>query len=144
VTITPEQVAGLRPGDVVELTDRNWPDGTILRGPLWADGDELRVGDAAMIRWPMRAWMPYQHKDRTLRVISRRPRPLYVNHDRTKPVPGDVVRDAKKHTTSSLTWGFFIDGAWMRISTGCTADRSTMPDRLRLLVDGETGMPVQP
>jgi hypothetical protein len=87
--------------------------------------------------------------DWTLTVVSRAPRPLYVNSDRTEPVPGDVVRDADDDERSG-TWAFVARDwgnrnlPWIPLHgedrRGCL--RGQLPARLRLLVDGTTGQPV--
>jgi hypothetical protein len=143
--ITREQVADLRPGDIVELTDTDWKE-AVIRGPLWLDVDRLVVG-VYLVR--DRDGSPYAAEDRTLTVISRAPRPFYVNHDREHPEPGDAVRDADDCTD---------DRWWRYISFAATTEypwelgvsrevgpthyhRDSLPRRLRLLIDGTTGLP---
>jgi hypothetical protein len=93
VTITREQVRDLQPGDVVEV---RFASGSLMRGPLTADGyggdPLLGIAD---VHWPLRLRdgdVQHYLKACDLAVVSRAPRPLYVNSDRTEPVPGDVVR----------------------------------------------------
>ena len=77
----------------------------------------------------------------TLTVVSRAPR-LYVNHERTEPVPGDVARVADDDGSES-TW-HFLDGVgkeWFD-KRGYSYGLGELPDNLRLLVDGETGQVV--
>jgi hypothetical protein len=134
VTITREQVADLRPGDVVELTAGDY----VIRGPLHASAGELAVHI-----WTIRleSGAPYggAQPDRTLTVISRAPRPLYVNHDRAKPVPGDVVRE--EDPDGPTTWLMDSFHTWQSAdSTRKESDPFEWP--LRLLVDGTTGQVV--
>jgi hypothetical protein len=147
VTITRADVADLRPGDVVEITSTYNGSVYTHRGPVVQDGRGVgllfetywvrtRSGDAPQ-------WID------SLTVVSRAPRPLYVNHDRAEPVPGDVVRDADDDS-DTRTWMCFDRAAvngWVgrrgSNSAWCTAmPRADLPDRLRLLADGETGQVV--
>jgi hypothetical protein len=147
VTITREQVADLRPGDVVEISwgETEFSDVTrSIRGPLRRNSQGyLYVGALTVASPNGDVW---GDDIRTLTVVSRAPRPLYVNHDRAEPVPGDVVRDADTEITKH-TWVKNVDGfsnEWLAVPGHVYVPRKQLPDRLRLLVDGETGMPVQP
>lgn len=149
MTITRADVADLRPGDVVELVHDDWPAGTKLRGPVWGDRGRLHVGsyivrDGAALATP----------GFSLTVISRAPRPIYVNHDRPVPVLGDVVRTANDETRHAMPrdatarpetygteeirwWGFSSEfSEWLH----CSTDYLSQP--LTLLVDGATGQAV--
>ena len=107
----------------------------------------LRVGPN-MVRGSEGDPGPWMTEDnQTLTIISRAPRSLYVNHSRTEPVAGDVVRDADSDDPTvwihadpagATQWarGGSYEGDWW-------FDRSELPERLRLLVDGETGQVVQ-
>jgi hypothetical protein len=142
VTITRAQVADLRPGDVVEM---RFPSGASLRGPLtevnFGAGLGLGIVD---VGWSVRlsdgtpAWA-LTDLGATLTVVSRAPRRLYVNHPRTKPVMGDIVRDRE-------------GDPWLRFQEHWSVaadDRTYSTDELReyaplsLLWDGETGQVVQ-
>jgi hypothetical protein len=140
--ITKEQVADLRKGDVVELYSGVYT----IRGPLRAHCD----GSLWLHFWLIREedGEPYlgHIKRRTLTVISRAPRSLYVNHPRAIPAVGDVVRDAE-NDDDARTWCYDGDDGgvcWQRLDDGAGVfdSRSALPARLRLLVDGETGMVV--
>lgn len=140
--ISKEQVADLRVGDVVEMTSDDWPAGSVVRGPLtasdWGDlGLYLLDGEIGVRNWQGGPYDPTG----TLTVVSRAPRPLYVNHDRTKPVPGDVVRDAddEQGTTTWVKNSYGFSYEWLNNSVHVYVSREELPDRLRLLVDGETG-----
>jgi hypothetical protein len=141
--ITREQVADLQPGDVVEVASEEWPAGTVVRGPLWMqDGETLQVA-----RTVVRHWDGHEPFDTglTLTVVSRAPRPLYVDSDKTEPDPGDVVRDADDgRSLSAWLYGRSELGimAWRGTVTGVWHLRDILPARLRLLVDGETGQVV--
>lgn len=142
MTITTEQVADLRPGDVVEHRDTRHPD-VVTRGPLCAltHGKGLRLGRDILIRYPDGSPAIDSHKE--LMLIERKPRPLYVNHDRMEPRIGDVVRSADDETDARV-WGCLDDDdmPWKLIglSRGWLT-REELPKRLRLLVDGSTGLP---
>ena len=141
--ITREQVADLREGDVVELQDDRWP-GAVLRGPLRESAPGvLRVANKLVRDYEGR---PSRFADtQQLTVVSRAPRPLYVNHPRTEPVAGDVVRDADDDT-DTMTWNYAggsgesVQGWYDRDGQGAASHH--LPERLRLLVDGETGQVV--
>lgn len=134
MTITREQIADLRPGDVVELAAPLWPDGTVIRGGLHGSApNDLFVG-------PVRIQDYVGIGILSLTVVSRAPRPLYVNHPRTEPVPGDVVRDADD-PSETQAWWFTTNVAPWKTGGGWTT-REYLPDRLRLLVDGEVGQVV--
>jgi hypothetical protein len=134
--ITREQAADLREGDVVEATHEDWPAGTIVRGPLYLDGETLQVGRIIVRHWDAR---PPFDTGLTLTVISRAPRPLYVNHPRTEPVHGDIVRDC-----DGDAWCFQRDEWWCASEDARGDDHPdalpiTSYRPLTLLWDGETG-----
>jgi hypothetical protein len=143
VTITREQVADLRPGDVVEYSGHPDFRGAKIVGPLVAEHDALLVGEYVVRRGD--GGPPgYRNGDLTLTVVSRAPRPLYVNHDRAEPVPGDVVRDADDDS-STRVWACHAEPVkyllpWILLA-GLSHEVETdeLPVRLRLLVDGTTG-----
>lgn len=147
--ITREQVADLQPGDVVELRHRLFPEVT-LRGPISASGSRGYDLVLPPVWIRDRSGEPGEDMEMwgTLTVISRAPRPLYVNHPRTEPVPGDVVRDADE-ADSELVWWFDPNNAngrrpWTASRWPGFYSRQELPARLRLLVDGETGQAVTP
>lgn len=154
MTITREQVADLREGDVVELRRDDWPD-TITRGPLRTSDGSLEIADM-IVRWAdgsLPTWVGRGH----LTVISRAPRPLYVNHPRTQPVPGDVVRDADSEARAQIwvcgeeppgdRFEYPEARSWLRWNAGngrwTYFPQSDLPASLRLLVNGETGQVVR-
>lgn len=141
--ITREQVADLQPGDVVELRDERWPD-VVTRGSVHESLGYLWLGDVVVKdKDPSRQFAPHTA---TLTVVSRAPRPLYVNHPRTEPVPGDIVIPVDHDPDDVVTW------SWCPLRTGVYRWRSTLDDSwldrtdldvdLRLLVDGKTGQTV--
>lgn len=137
MTITREQVADLQPGDVVEITEIVDGDVYTHRGPVRAEPGHRDFLTFAGYTIHNAQGRPGLWID-TLTVVSRAPRPLYVNHPRTEPVPGDVVRDADSgdpRTWHYLTWP---GGPWYDLR-GNGKKRVDLPTRLRLLVDGETG-----
>jgi hypothetical protein len=128
-------LASLRPGDVVELTHKLWPAGTVLRGPVYADTSELGRGDLRI------GFVTLVHDlsddpDYTLTVISRAP---YVNHARTEPRHRDVAIIDDDYYSHSFTYIYGGEGHW-RTQHGEVADLSRA--RLRLLIDGQTGQVV--
>lgn len=143
MSITNEQVADLREGDVVELS---WPpvsghaEVTItVSGPLRLSSGMLFVG-CYCVR-DQRGHPVYGEK-RTLTVVSRVPR-LYVNHPRTEPVPGDRVRDADDDSNTTV-WHYADadEQRWMTHVPGSRVELDELPARLCLLIDGETGQVV--
>lgn len=144
--ITREQVADLRPGDVVEVAADHWPSGSVWRGPVYEALGDLRVA-GGLVRYD--DGEPLRGAEWTLTVVSRAPRPLYVNHDRTEPVPGDVVRDADSDLdVDRRVWLCDPAGDWwtgaedtVRMAGSPTFEIG-FPERLWLLVDGETGQVV--
>ena len=137
MTITREQVADLQPGDVVELRHSDWPD-TVITGPLRSERTgELVIADL-VLRWTDGSVATWARDLGNLTVISRAPRPLYVNHDRTESVPGDVMRDK-----DGDIWFSRSTDDWISNNHGDGSDewvRQYAP--LILLVDGETGQVV--
>lgn len=144
--ITREQVADLQPGDVVEVVYR----GSITReasGYVYVNGRKMLCtpdGDPA-------AWT----SGAELTVVSRAPRPLYANHPRTEPVPGDVVRvictDAPDdcYTNVYLPRDADEHRPWVELSPPHSRyERADAEPRdlagweMHLLVDGETGQTV--
>jgi hypothetical protein len=148
--IRPEDVADLQPGDLVEMS---WEDGFQVQrtytGALRTGGEALYLGDVAVRAPDGMASRPHGQ----LRLISRAPRPLYVNHPRTEPVPGDVVRfEDADHLDDSYTNVYLPRNEqdrkpWLSL-THDPGERYSNEDALcghldgwqtRLLVDGETG-----
>jgi hypothetical protein len=136
MTITRGQLADLQPGDVVRCTNPAYP-GLFTEGPLADDGGVLRLGatvfrcDDGSVGYAVKGW--------DLTVVSRAPRPLYVNHPRTRVVPGDVIRDE-----DGVVWLRDSYGKWQ--SAESEADEESMwwtsGPLPTLLVDGETGQVV--
>lgn len=144
--ITKEELADLREGDAVELRDSRWG-GVTISGPVRLTGMGLCVGPLLIVGPDGRE--PYDPDgpiERSLTVVSRAPRPLYVNHDRAEPYPGDVVRDADcDYPDDQRTWMYDDTRLpWFCGFMGENYGRINLPDRLRLLVDGATGQVVQP
>jgi hypothetical protein len=141
--ITREQLVDLREGDVVERAYDVAPD-TVTRGPLRAYPDgSLRLAEELIRHSDGRFWNGHL---RLLTVVSRAPRPLYVNHPRTEPVPGDVVRDADSESAAVWMYGDPADDAgecWAQAAEPFWTTRGHLPAHLRLLVDGTTGQVVQ-
>lgn len=144
--ITREQVADLRPGDVVEI---GFDSGSVIRGPLMEDRHEAGVLRVANVDWVVRdqgglLGGGLQRADASLAVVSRAPEPLYVNHDRSEPVPGDVAKAADGSEPSGHTWHYLGNeehgGNWWRFDD---IIKNVQPRSLRLLVDGTTGEVVQ-
>ena len=155
--ITREQVVDLQPGDVVEVRQSRYPE-VVTTGPVREiDGEPgaLALG-VSTLRYA--DGLPPSNANLRLTVVSRAPRPLYVNHPRTEPVPGDVVRvefcTGYEDDWCMNAYAPDADGdmpPWLSIAreeAGCryTADMviSTPGGNgvMRLLVDGETGQTV--
>jgi hypothetical protein len=150
VSLTREDVADLRAGDVVEMRWSSYPD-VFVRGPLHENSlGALYVGWLC-VRYGEGGGAAYG--DGELTVISRAPRPLYVNHDRTEPVPGDVVRFVcddhpddsytnaflPRSDRDALPWVPLTHGPGERYSDEQADCRHLSGWRMVLLVDGETG-----
>ncbi len=153
--ITSEQVADLQPGDIVEYAGHPELKGAKVIGPL-----HLRNGDGTLyvadyvVRDTGGEPGRYAREQLTLTVVSRAPRPMYVNHPRTKPVPGDVVRltdcVGDSYTNVYLPRNEQDDEPWLSIHHDPGArysDEDALVGHLdgwqtRLLVDGETGQVV--
>lgn len=147
--ITREQVADLHPGDVVELV-RNEPGmTTTIRAELRPYHDTgLILGESVLLRLPG-GEVPALRAQFELTVISRAPRPLYVNHDRYEPTQGDVVwfedqRNPADSYTNLYDPSNSLRLPWLEIQTGYRYGRDEAetgdPDlRLHLLIDGTTG-----
>jgi hypothetical protein len=140
--ITRKQVADLQPGDVVEVIETCCGAEISHRGPLRKEqGRALALGDVVVISedGTPRRWF------HSLTVVSRAPRPLYVNHPRTEPVPGDVVDYSDGHFDGIGPWFAHraregSDLFWMS-PAGPVLGK--MPFPMRLLVNGENGQTVQ-
>jgi hypothetical protein len=145
MSITRDDVADLREGDVVELTSTTWPDGAV-RGRLRNDG----LYKSLVLKSPCgeESYVirnaqgdPSCADQRSLTVVSRAPRPLYVNHPRTEPSCGDVFQPEFSQ------WPIWVAGH-DRIAEHKSAEScrwigpGSLPAHLRLLVDGETGQVV--
>lgn len=66
---------------------------------------------------------------------------VYVNHPRTRYALGDIVRNADD-PTSKVTWArdcLLADASWIALTSYAVHRREELPERLVLLVDGETG-----
>ena len=143
MTITREQVADLQPGDVVELAGGNLR-GAIVRGPVFQDRNGwLLIGPEQVVRDP--DGDPSSDQRHTLTVVSRAPRPLYVNHPRTEVRKHDVIRDGEGVIRHCDAGGFGGEPTWWswNYQPGWKWTHTTMPPQpLTLLVDGETGQVV--
>lgn len=159
--IDASQIADLRVGDVVTVTDTRWGLGVSVTGPL------VKSNYGSLVVGKMTVGHPHDSltsiplvvktsdneasihaSHRTLTVDSRSPRPFYVNVDR-KPEPGDIFRsddpaDDDDNLTYSPTggWAASQNNFWENIS-GDTLDESDLPPLRRLLIDGTTGKVVE-
>lgn len=126
-----------RIGDVLRAKHSAWPEGSFIQGPVFMFGTHLSVAGFSIdgIENLRELW--------TVEVIETKH--AYVNVDRD-PVPGDIVRDADDAddtaTYSPADRRTNSDDTWWENRTGSTLSRDELPDRLRLLVDGETGQVV--
>jgi hypothetical protein len=141
--ITREQVAELQPGDIIEVFDTR--NGVSVRGkvynysgPIWIGNPghtQLTVASGELVGWA-------REDVASLKVITRAPRKVYVNSDRTEVRQHDVIRDGEgviRHqgpvsdVTDAAWWSWEVDPGFRWTWT------STPPQPLTLLVDGETG-----
>lgn len=139
--ITAAQIAELRDGDFVELRSLEH-DGFVVRGFIRHEGETKYIGPNLLCwdRGRPASWV----NEYRLTVVERAPDPIYVNHRRGTPVRGDVVRNADD-LNDSRVWMFTEpDGplAWVESSDHCRS-RDQLPERLLLLVDGQTGWAVR-
>jgi len=137
--ITREQVADLQPGDVIRMESIDWPTGTAVAGPL-----QLAENGALLLHLPNRQGSYVIREangsvlfgsQRTIELLSRAPRPLYVNHPRMGSVPGDVVRPADG--TSTPAYRTVRGWLWPNETAAQPGEHG-----LTLLVNGETGQVV--
>lgn len=140
--ITAEQVSELQRGDVVRYTGHPALNGATVEGPLYVGSrSELFVGAEYVVR--MQDGAPFTNHDIALAIVSRAPRPLFTNHSRAEPIEGDVVRLADDDTRSRV-W-FYMQGAatpgWYDRAGRRIDGRPGDGRALRMLVDGETGLP---
>lgn len=126
--ITTADVADLQAGDVITVTGLN----STATGPLLEKDGCLYIAGYLLVRDA--SGRPFPAID-TLTVVSRAPRPVYVNCDRN-PIAGDVARTAGS-SDDSRTWAFDGEG-WNLVGTGSTPGSDT-PGRYRLLIDGDSG-----
>jgi hypothetical protein len=142
--ITREQVKDLQAGDVVRVSDES--EGWTIEGSVWLDRLDSSRSTARCGPVLLRSFdgSPSADRDRVMGIVSRAPRPLYVNHPRTEPVAGDVAKDAAGFEPSGHTWHCLGDEesrlTWWRFDDRM---RNGQPKVMRLLIDGETGEVVQ-
>jgi hypothetical protein len=130
VAITPADVAGLKPGDIVTVTGL----GSTATGPLIEKDGALYMAGYLLVRDVN--GNPFPSID-TLVVVSRAPVPVYVNCARN-PRDGDVARGAID-LLDTRTWVYSgTNAAWTPLGTG-DAPGTGNPTQYRLLVDGNTG-----
>ncbi len=135
-------------GDVIEISHRDWPEGSVCRGPVYK-----RNGVVFLAGWSLRyAVLPVW----SLKVIEKAKVPFYVNSDRD-PVPGDVVSYPSRMCPAETVGPFLHTGrpTWAGSLTGgretpwvglpeLTPDTGPLhaAGKVTLLLDGTTGKPV--
>lgn len=87
MTVTREDVADLRAGDIVTVKYSEWDEPvtgklSVQEGWLMIAGQVVRISSG----------LPSGYLE-SLVVVERAPVPLYANHDRTEPVDRDAVID---------------------------------------------------
>ena len=160
MTITHDQVRDLNPGDIVRFRINSWPEGLYLEGPLVgvAKGSDYGRGGPALAlsepsgqRYIIRTETGHSWwgEERDLAVVRRVAKAFYINHERDKPVDGDVAVDgegwvhnfAPALATASTKRRFWTakirGGGYWTHGTAEYTQREHGP--LRLLVDGATG-----
>jgi hypothetical protein len=148
MSLRPLDVPELYEGDVVRVRKVNWPEWVSVTGPVYyprgLPDRQPYVGGC-----PIRT-MAVCGTLAEFELIEKALRPMYVNHPRTEPMPGDVVRDADDDA-STRVWIYGPHGGadarpWMGSLNGyvefISIDSDRFPKRALLLVDGETGMAV--
>jgi hypothetical protein len=115
-------------GDVVRIHHDAWPKEVYIEGPVYLSTcGELGLGGGIILeRWA-------SHIDK-FAVISRAPRPLYNNHPRSKPHPGDVVTDGDGDVWLRDNWG-----SWHSASSNWSGEGFNRNNggKLTLVFDGE-------
>lgn len=136
--ITHEQVVDLQPGDVVRFRFDTWPQDTFVQGSLEGSETGALLVAGHFVRYDKDR--PHVNGDATLIILARKSRPIYVNHPRTEPAAGDVVRNADDDDDTSVwLFGYTYENDEMWMDAHRILYRDKLPQRLRLLVDGETG-----
>jgi hypothetical protein len=132
------KVTELRAGDIVRVHMTEYPD-VVLSGPVEVDSQGCcrKIGPMTLVTegksdLPDGWWVE---------VTKLAPRPVYVNHEREEPVEGDIVRIPETPTRTTYVWS---EDRWWAVSKGKLVVTGNMPDRLLLLVDGDTGLPAAP
>lgn len=148
MTMTKDDVADLREGDIIEITYTQHP-GVILRGPvrnLRPASNSLAVG-SSIVRFSDGETGPQID---TVRVIERAARPVYKNSDRTEYKIGDIVtyddyyfgRIGPFRYTGEVEWAGSQEAGGYTAWVGSRGRANRAPvdhaDELILLVDGET------
>lgn len=101
MSIDPEILEGLRPGDVVRFRHEFWPDLAYQEGSVYVgEGGDLWCGGVRLSNWS-RYFAEFE-------AVSRKPR-FYANADR-EPVAGDLAT-TKWHDSSVGPW-FYTDRGW--------------------------------
>lgn len=115
MTITREQIADLRKGDVVTLTSTDWPEHTAITGALVETSDgrlmiTLPHGLVSYVVRDLNGYPMYGHQ-RSLTVVKKASRPFYANSDQTEPELGDIAQSpngeihwAAKDRDGHLRW----------------------------------------
>jgi hypothetical protein len=144
--ITKEELKALdlHEGDVVTFQEDEYPD-VRHDGPLHADEHGcLAIGSIVLVP-AGEANSPEYPWPCTIKVVKRMPKPFYVNALwKTEPTPGDVARSATSR--ERLTYIYLSGGRWY-VNTGSDIVRAgkeydttgPFPEKLELLVDGDTG-----
>lgn len=133
MAMTPEQLAALRPGDIVEMIDDRYP-GWKATGPLieWNKEGTLSLGPVLA-----RGRNAARDAHRTIIVLTPAPATLYVNHDRTTPVNGDVALERIENGTRLWFWQ---GNGWY----GATGKKGSPEGELTLMVNGATNTVLVP
>jgi hypothetical protein len=137
--ITAADVADLRAGDEVKITDNS---GRVYTGPLYevrpttptraATAEGLYFGESAVryigggpASWPA-----------SIEVLTPAQRPVYVNADHLTHEPGDRVRAELDDGRRWILASIFAPAPWHQSGYGWVKRRD-LPERLYLLARGE-------
>lgn len=121
MTITREQIADLRKGDVVTLTSTTWPEHTAVSGVLMETSDgqlviRLPDGSSTYVVRDSNGY-PMYGRQRSLTVVKKAPRPFYANSDQLEPEPGDIAQDPNgeiRWASHERTGTFLVWWHWSR------------------------------
>lgn len=148
MSLTRTDLEDLTAGTIVEYRRDVWPAGSCIRGPLESFGSDRSLYIlTGLFGVRQENGDPYEPRAEITVIADAEAEPsLYVNHPRTKPVPGDVMIPVSHSASDVATWSWCPLGSgsyrWRETQSDTWIDPEELDDDLLLLVDGETGMTV--